>query len=84
MIDILTWPNTGHVLNVLGELLVSVDVHDGQDLGQPDEGEAHGAVVVEQGQPVLAGPGREEDADAEAKETSATYSQRNIESPYLI
>jgi hypothetical protein len=76
MIKALTWPDSGHILNVLRELLVAVDVHDGQDLGQPDKGEAHGAVVVEQGQPVLARAGREEDADAEAKETGGTCSNQ--------
>ncbi len=80
----LTWPDSGHVLNVLRELLVAVDVHDSQNLGQPDEGEAHGAVVVEQGQPILAGAGREEDADAEAKETGGTcYNQTKSESWYF-
>jgi hypothetical protein len=52
---------------------VSVDVHDGKDLSQADQGQAHGAVVVKEGQPVLAGAGGEDDADAEAEEAGDAY-----------
>lgn len=49
-----------------------VDVHDGQDLSQPDQGQSHGPVVVEQGQPVLTGAGGEDDPNAEAEEAGGT------------
>ena len=45
---------------------MTVDIHDGHDLGESDEGETHGAVLVEQRQPVLAGAGGEDEADGEA------------------
>ena len=54
---------------------MTVDVHDGHDLGQADEGQTHCAVVVEEGQPVLAGAGGEDQTDGEAKEAGGTCQQ---------
>ncbi len=65
-------PGPRHLVNVVGEALVPVDVGDGNQLGQGDKGEAHGAVAVKQGQPVLAGAGSEQNADEKAEETSGT------------
>ena len=53
-------PVTSHLLDVVGEPPVSVDVHDGDDFDEGDEREAHGGVAVEEGEPVLPGPSREE------------------------
>ena len=53
-------PHTRHSLNVVRELAVSVDVHDADDLDEGDEGESHGAVAVEQREPVFARTGCED------------------------
>jgi hypothetical protein len=56
----------------LGELLVSVDVHDDDDLDEGDQGQPSGSIGVHEGQPVLSGAGGEQDAHQEAEETAAT------------
>ena len=40
-------PVSGHLLNVVREPAVAVDVHDGDDFDEGDECEAHGGVAVE-------------------------------------
>ncbi len=49
-----------------------VDIHDCHNFGQANEGQPHCAVVVEEGQPVLAGAGGEDQTNREAKEASGT------------
>ena len=59
-------PHPRHVLDVPGEPLVAVHVHHGHQLREGDEGEPGGAEAVEEGEPVLAGAGGEDEADTEA------------------
>ena len=53
-----------------------VDVHDGDELGEGDEGEARGAEAVEQGEPVLARPRGEHQPDREAAHSHAANQYR--------
>ncbi len=69
---LLTRPDSCHVLDILSKLLVAVHVHDGHDLSQADKGQAHCAIVVEEGQPVLTGAGGEYQTDGETKEAGST------------
>ena len=59
-----------------GEPGVSVDVHDGHELGESYEGEARGAEAVEQCEPVLARPRGEHQPDREAAHSHAANQYR--------
>ena len=45
---------------------MAVHIHDGDELGEGDEGEAGGSEAVEESEPVLARPGGEHQPDHEA------------------
>ena len=65
--------HAGHLVHVIGEPFVAVDVDDGHDLAEGDHGESHGAVLVEQGHPVFAGTGCANHAEGEADEASKCW-----------
>ena len=53
-------------MDLLGEPLVAIHIHHGDQLSEGDEGEPRGPEAVKQREPVLARPGGEHQADAEA------------------
>ena len=67
------------VMDLLGEPLVTIHIHHGDQLSEGDEGEPRGPEAVKQSEPVLACPGSEHQADGEAGDGHAAHQDRLLD-----